>query len=334
MYWIERHWQGKTALTLALFPLSLAFRAAVAARRALYRAGVFGAARLPVPVVVAGNISVGGTGKTPLVIWLADFLAGRGLRPGIVSRGYGRRIDAPRAVGAADDPTDCGDEPVMLAQRCDAPVWVGADRVATARALLAANPGCNVIISDDGLQHYHLARDIEIAVIDGARGLGNGFLLPAGPLREPAGRLATVDFIVVNVSQSADVGIRTGAPPSFAMSLAGAEFHNLLNPRHRADPGYFAGRVVHAVAAIGNPPRFFAHLRRLGLDFTAHPLPDHHVFTAADLDFDRTESVVMTEKDAVKCRRFVHENCWALRVEAQIDPAFGEKLMQKLGIPS
>ncbi|MFN7085011.1 MAG: tetraacyldisaccharide 4'-kinase [Burkholderiales bacterium] len=331
MNWLERHWQRVTLLGFFLYPLSLFFLLAVKLRRALYRAGILPAARLPVAVVVVGNITVGGTGKTPLVLWLVNFLREHGLRPGIVSRGYGRRGASPRAVTAASDVASCGDEPVMLAQRANVPVWVGADRVAAARALLQAHPECDVIVSDDGLQHYALQRDLEIAVIDGARGLGNARLLPAGPLREPATRLAAVDAIVVNVSQSAGVGLRTGAPPAFAMTLQSRGFYNLLNPDHKAVAEQFMNRRVHAIAGIGNPRRFFELLQRLGLTFTAHPFPDHHAFSAGELACDDADFVVMTEKDAVKCRPFATEKHWVLRVEAEIDPAFGELVLKKLG---
>jgi tetraacyldisaccharide 4'-kinase len=328
---LERIWYRTTLLHALLFPLSLVFRAAVALRRALYRAGVLRVVRLPVPVVVVGNISVGGTGKTPLVLWLAGFLRDQGMRPGIVSRGYGGSSGEPQAVTAASDPGDCGDEAVMLAQRCDAPVWIGANRAAAAQRLLAAHPDCNVIVADDGLQHYRLARDVEIALVDGARGLGNGLLLPAGPLREPESRLATVDAVVVNNSRSARVGLRTSAPPAFAMSLRSREFYNLLNPEHRAAPEHFHNRRVHAVAGIGNPQQFFEQLQHLGLNFDAYAFPDHHAYRPSDLAFDDVDFIVMTEKDAVKCRLFATEKCWALRVDAEVDPAFGELVLRKLG---
>jgi tetraacyldisaccharide 4'-kinase len=218
----------------------------------------------------------------------------------------------------------------MLAQRCDAPLWVGADRVAAARALLEAHPDCDVILSDDGLQHYRLARDFEIAVIDGKRGFGNALMLPVGPLREPPARLASVDAIVINVTDSTAITVSTGRPPSFAMSLVGREFHNLLDPQRRAAADEFRNRRVHAVAGIGDPVRFFNHLRRLGLDFTEHPFRDHHPFSAADVCFDDAECVVMTAKDAVKCRQFAKEYHWVLPVTAEVDPDFGELVLRKL----
>jgi tetraacyldisaccharide 4'-kinase len=330
MAWLERHWYSTTLLSFLLFPLSLVFRAAVALRRAFYRLGVFRGIRVPVPVIVVGNITVGGTGKTPLVLWLAGFLRAHGMRPGIVSRGYRGKSRGPRPVTSASDAAICGDEAVMLARCCNAPVWVGADRVAAARALLAASPGCDVIISDDGLQHYRLARDVEIIVVDGRRGLGSGRMLPAGPLREPATRLASADAIVVNVSESAAVALKTTTPAAYAMSLSGNEFYNLLNPERRADAEYFRSRRVHAVAGIGRPQRFFEHLRRLGLTFTAHPFPDHHKFVSTDLAFVDADCIVMTEKDAVKCRGFAHEMHWVLPVAAEVDDAFGELVLGKI----
>ena len=331
MAWLERYWYRSTPLGLVLYPLSLLFRLVVALRRGLYRAGVFGTVTLPVPVVVVGNITVGGTGKTPLVLWLANFLRERGLRPGIISRGYGGRAGAAQGVTAASDPATCGDEPLLLAQRGEAPVWVGTNRAAAARALLDAHPECDVIVSDDGLQHYRLGRDIEIAVVDGTRGIGNGLMLPAGPLREPPSRLTTVDAIIINASQPSGVGFRAKAPAAFAMTLQNRGFYNLLNPDHQAAPELFQNRRVHAVAGIGNPRRFFEHLHRLGITFTAHPFPDHYPFSARDLAFGDADFVVMTEKDAVKCRSFATEKDWALQVDAEIDPAFGELIMKKLG---
>ncbi|MBI3041848.1 MAG: tetraacyldisaccharide 4'-kinase [Betaproteobacteria bacterium] len=323
MAWIERHWQSVTPVSALLYPASLLYRAAAAARRA-----ALSPVRLPVPVVVAGNITVGGTGKTPLTLWLAQFLAARGFTPGIVSRGYGGRSRAPRRVLPESDPAACGDEAVLLARRSGCEVWIGADRVAAARALLAAQPACDVVLSDDGLQHYRLARDLEICLVDAARGLGNGWLLPAGPLREPPSRLAEVDAVLVNGGPAA--AIATGRAPRFAMRLEGREFRNVLNPEHRAGPEHFHGRRVHAVAGIGHPRRFFRHLQELGLDFTAHPFPDHHPFTASDVAFAPSEAVLMTEKDAVKCRLFATEMHWELVVDAAPDPGLGELVLERL----
>lgn len=324
--WLEGQWQAFTPVSVLLYPLSLAFRALVALRRALYSSAVLGRERLPVPVIVVGNITVGGTGKTPLVLWLASFLARNGMRPGIVSRGYGTAAREPRAVTPTSDSARVGDEPLLLAQRSACPVWSGADRVAAARGLLGANPDCNVIVSDDGLQHYRLERDVEVALIDGARGLGNGLMLPAGPLREPVSRLREVDAVVIH-----------GAPrrvdrkkKAVGMRLEGREFRNLLNPEHVVGPEHFQRQRVHAVAAIGHPPRFFAHLDALGIRFEAHAFPDHHAYRASDIAFADADAVVMTEKDAVKCASFARETHWALRVDAVPDPELGELVLNKL----
>ena len=297
-------------------------------RRALYRAGIFPSYRVPVPVIVVGNITVGGTGKTPLVLWLCDFLRERGYAPGIVSRGYGGRGQT-MAVTENSAPDIAGDEPVLLAQRGGCPVWIGRDRVAAARALIAANPGCDVIVSDDGLQHYGLQRDFEIAVIDGSRGTGNGLALPAGPLRESTRRLATVDAIVVTGNSYSPAT----ATATFPMALEGKEFRNLLNPAFHHDAGAFHGKRIHAVAGIGNPARFFDHLQRLGLDFVAHAFPDHHAYSQADLEFGDADAIIMTEKDAIKCLRFARENHWVLAVDARVDTALGSLILERMKTP-
>ena len=322
MAWIESHWERVTPVSLLLYPLSLLYGAAAAARRATATP-----VRLPVPVVVVGNITAGGTGKTPLTLWLAEFLRAHGRSPGIVSRGYGGDASGPARVEAGSDPRHYGDEAVLLARESGCPVWIAADRVAAAQALLAAEPACDVILSDDGLQHYHLARDVEICVVDGSRGFGNGWLLPAGPLREMPSRLASVDAVVIN--GAAPIAI-PGNAPRFAMTIDGREFRNLLNPSRTVGAEAFQGQRVHVVAGIGNPDRFFRHLETLGLDFTAHPFPDHHPYAAADIAFDSADAVLMTGKDAVKCRSFASERHWELAVNAVPVPAFGEFLLGKI----
>ena len=327
MHWIERHWERITPVSALLYPASLLYRAAASFLRATGTS-----ARLPVPVVVVGNLTVGGTGKTPLTLWLAESLRARGLTPGIVSRGYGGRADTPRRVFPDSDPLTCGDEPILLARRSGCEVWIGADRVAAARALLAAGSACDVVLSDDGLQHYALERDVEICVIDGEHGLGNGWLLPAGPLREPAARLASVDALVINGGGGhSSLEHLPGNAARFAMALEGREFRNLLNPGQVAGAESFRGKHIHAIAGIGNPQRFFRHLQAMGLDFTAHAFPDHYPFTASDLDYAGAEGVLMTEKDAVKCKSFANEIHWELPVDAAPDPALGELVLRKLG---
>jgi len=323
-----------TPLTLLLVPLSVPFAGAVALRRALYRGGLLRAHRLPVPVIVVGNITVGGSGKTPLVAALASALAARNWRPGIVSRGYGRRKgaggEAPLLVARDSDPAVAGDEPVLLA-RAGFPVAVASDRVAAASALLAAYPECNVIVADDGLQHLRLARDVEIAVIDGARGFGNGWRLPAGPLREPPARLATVDVVV---ALCRDGGPAPAAwPRALVMTLAGEIFHRVNAPDVAAGADAFRGAGVHALAGIGDPERFFAQLRALGVVVVPHPFPDHHRFGAADLALPGASAILMTEKDAVKCDGLADDRCWYLPVRARVDPALVTRVEEKIRGP-
>ena len=327
---LERHWQRMTPLSAALYPLSVVYRAIAAARRAAYHSGLLASHTVGVPVIIVGNITVGGTGKTPLVLWLASFLASHGKRPGIVSRGYGG--SAPNAVEVAidADPAVVGDEPLLLARRSGCPVWIGRDRGAAARALLEAHPRCDVILADDGLQHYRLARDCEIAVVDGERGLGNGLMLPAGPLREPATRLRTVDAVVINAG-AARPEMRASAR-SYAMTLSGSRFRNLLDRAVDVGPEHFKGKRVYAIAGIGHPPRFFAHLEALGITFSARAFPDHHAYTAADLAFPDADAVLMTEKDAVKCAAFAATNHWVLAVDAEPDAALGALVLRKLKI--
>ncbi len=307
-----------TAIALVLLPLALLFRIGVATRRALYRIGVRHAVGLRVPVVVVGNIAVGGTGKTPLVAALARALTERGFRPGIVSRGYGRDHEQgpPLLVKPDDDPCRVGDEPLLLA-RAGFPVAVARDRVAACRALIAGHPRCDVILSDDGLQHYRLARRVEIAVVDGARGLGNGWLLPAGPLREPASRLGTVDVVVVLGTEAE--AARPAFPGAFAMRLVGDRFVRVDDPLTSAPATAFDGRDVHALAGIGHPERFFGQLAAMGIKATPHRFADHHRFVAADLDLAEARAILMTEKDALKCEAFADDRCWYLPVSASVD---------------
>lgn len=335
MNWLERHWRRITPLHLILLPISLVFWLLSAARRTLFRTGILASEKLPVPVVVVGNISVGGTGKTPLTLWLAQQLLDSGWHPGIISRGYTRgsrhapcNVSAaeattfPQAAHADSDPEIVGDEAVLMAQRKLCPVWVGRDRAAAARALLEAHPECDVLLSDDGLQHYRLQRDVEIAVVDGVRRFGNGFLLPAGPLRELPSRLAEVDAVVVHGGNAG-----TG---NFAMQLHGETFYNLLNPEVSAEAADFSGQRLHAIAGIGHPERFFTRLHALGLDVQEHPFPDHHRYQPADLNYADADAVLMTEKDAVKCAAFANEKCWVLRVDAQLTPSFAQYILERI----
>jgi tetraacyldisaccharide 4'-kinase len=297
-----------------LWPASLLYGVIAFIRKAFTRRRKAG-----VPVIIVGNLVVGGSGKTPLVLWIAEHLRANGWHPAIVSRGYPLNLPAPRAVTLASDPREVGDEPVLLARRSGCPVWVGADRVAVIRALREQHPEVDVAVLDDGLQHYRLARDIEIAVVD-ARDFGNGFLLPAGPLREPRWRLRSVDAVV---SHGATV-------PGYAMSLEGAELHRMTDARDRRPLSAFAGQKVHAVAGIGDPNRFFLHLARQGLKVLPHPFPDHHAFRAEELAFGDETPVMVTEKDAVKLRAVARPSWWVLPVTAKVDAAFGDWLIRRL----
>lgn len=324
---VIRSWQGRSALAWLLLPFGLAIMPLVALRRWLYGAGLLRSVRMPVPVVVVGNVTAGGSGKTPLVLWLAARLAEEGRRPGIVSRGYGGRGHAPRPVAPEDDASEVGDEPLLLARRGLCPVWIGTDRVAAARGLLAANPACDVLIADDGLQHYRLGRDYEIVVID-ELGLRNGWPMPAGPLREPVSRIAQSDALVLNGDVPGRTVAMLPARRTFTMRLVGASFHKLGAVQRTASSSDFAGRRVHAVAAIGNPQRFFDHLSALGLEFTAHPFTDHHRYRAADLCFADCDVLLMTEKDAVKCGRFADARHWYVSVEAVLEPTDAQRLLE------
>jgi len=322
-FW-ARTWRSRGALAWILWPVSLIYCAVVIARRALYRAGLLRSVRLPVPVVVVGNLTVGGTGKTPLVAWLAGILREHGFRPGIVSRGYGGRAQAGcRPVAPDSDPADAGDEPVLLARTAGCPVVTGRDRVAAARLLLAGG-GVDVVISDDGLQHLRMARDVEIVVIDGDRRFGNGLCLPAGPLREPRRGAAPGALQVCNGAPG---------PGEFAMQLAAQGFVPVRAATAQApEPAPFPDATrVHAVAGIGNPERFFRQLESMGLVVDAHAYPDHYPYNSRDLEFGDSAPVVMTAKDAVKCREFAADNWWWLSVTVHADPALATTIIERLG---
>ncbi|MGH8691657.1 MAG: tetraacyldisaccharide 4'-kinase [Burkholderiales bacterium] len=314
-----KFWYRRGFLAWLLLPASLAFMVGVCVRRLLYSLRILQSAHPGIPVVVVGNLTAGGSGKTPLVIWIAEFLKAKGWTPGIVSRGYGARVEAPRAATLASSADEVGDEPIVLARRSGCPVWIGPDRIRVAETLVAQNPGVDVLVLDDGLQHYRMRRDLEIAVVD-ARGFGNGFLMPAGPLREPKLRLKTVDAVVSH-----------GSPVNgYSMQLDGAEAHRMTDARERRPLQAFAGQKVHAVAGIGDPNRFFLHLGRAGIKVVPHPFPDHHRFTPRELEFGDEAPVMLTEKDAVKLRSAARPHWWVLPVSAKLDPAFGAWLLGKL----
>jgi tetraacyldisaccharide 4'-kinase len=304
--WLNRIWYGRRSPPWWLLPLSLTYAAASGSRRFLYAKQWRKSTRIPVPVVVVGNLSVGGTGKTPLVCWLALRLGELGFKPGVVTRGYGGSAANVRLIGMSDDPNVVGDEPMLLVRRTGMPVAVGRDRPAASQLLV--NAGCNVVLSDDGLQHYAMQRDCEIIVIDGERRFGNGGLLPAGPLRESPQRLAAADAVVVNGGrpQGGELSMRLEAKN--ALSLSGSVARVLDE---------FARTSVHAVAGIGNPERFFNMLRAHGIEVTGHPLPDHAQLQASDISFADARPVLMTEKDAVKCARFAGPDHWYVPVDVR-----------------
>lgn len=331
MHWLEQYWYRLSALHLLLWPLSMVFAALGATRRFFYRTGLFASTRIGMPVIVVGNINAGGTGKTPCVIWLVQWLLSHGFKPGVITRGYGGSAQDPQHATADGDPAVLGDEAVLLARRCACPVWVGRSRVAAAQALRTKHPECNAIISDDGLQHYALKRDVELVVLDGERGCGNGMLLPAGPLREPLRRLAGVDALIINGGAAFPLETLPSGVPAFDMRLEGSAFYDLRGPQRAVGAEHFANQSVCAMAAIGNPQRFFNTLHELGISFTARAFPDHHAYTAADCTSATHTALIMTEKDAVKCERLNGENWWVLRVDAAIDPALGNLILHKIG---
>ncbi len=311
-----RFWFEPSPVSAVLAPLAWLFRGVTWLRRVYWRSR---SVACGVPVVVVGNLVVGGAGKTPLVIHLVQRAAGRGWSPGVVLRGYGgTAAHWPQWVTPHSDPQMVGDEAVLIARRTGRPVAAGPDRVAAARLLVAA--GCDLVISDDGLQHYRLRRDREIVVIDGDRGQGNRRCLPAGPLREPPGRLATVDLVIARG--------RAWPQANGRYELVSADFAAVGQTRTSPPPK--PGQRVHAVAGIGHPERFFATLRALGLDPVPHAFADHHVFSPADLAFEDALPVVMTEKDAVKCATFAPPDCWYLPVSAHPDGRAGAALDELL----
>ena len=320
--WLTRSWYPGPAHAW-LAPLSGLFAAITAARRFAYRHGLLRSFHPGVPVIVVGNLTVGGTGKTPLVVWLVQQLQAQGNKVGVVLRGYGGRVRAPMRVTADSSAELVGDEAVLIAQRTACLVAVGARRVDAAR--LMVDGGCDILISDDGLQHLALRRDLALVVVDGTRGFGNGALLPRGPLREPLACLQQADAVVINGPDRAGLAAHLAAPLHMHYEVSELRAVGGTGTRPLAT---LAGSVLHAVAGIGNPQRFFALLREHGCEVTEHAFSDHHRFTASDLAFGDARQIVMTEKDAVKCRAFATEGMWYLPVTAGFAAGDITKLLQ------
>ncbi|HVE44433.1 MAG TPA: tetraacyldisaccharide 4'-kinase [Gammaproteobacteria bacterium] len=301
-----------------LLPFSWLFGWLVSIRRFLYRSGIFAVKRVHVPVVIVGNVTFGGTGKTPFVIWLANLLRAQGYHPGIITRGYsGQGHNSAYWPTFQDAPNKIGDETLLLLRQTLCPVVIAKKRVLAARALLE-RAACDIILCDDGMQHYGLHRDIEIALIDGVRRFGNRQLLPAGPLREPVGRVKQADVVVVHGGEGA------------TMHLAPTALFSVAHPSTKIALSDYTQKKVHAVAGIGHPERFFTLLKELGFDIIPHIFPDHYHFKANDISFSDELPVIMTEKDAVKCVSFANQHCWYLGVKAMIDPAIQEIILSKV----
>ncbi len=318
---LDNYWGSYNVVSIALWPISWLFRLLAWLRHLAYRTGLLRQHKLPVPVIIVGNISVGGTGKTPLVIWLAAHVKALGYHPGIVARGYGAQVGSiPRQIDANSSAKEVGDEPLLIVRRTGCPMFVAPNRVAAAQALLEQSH-CDLIISDDGMQHYALGRDIEIAVVSSTQRFGNGFCLPAGPLREPPSRLASVDLVIINGA---------ARPNESSMQVVIGKVTNLSNSELACDLHEFSGEQIHAVAGIGNPQRFFQLLKDHGLRVIEHTFPDHHLFVETDITPDDKLPVFMTEKDAVKCRDFAQSRHWYLPIDVEVDSAFSSQLTELL----
>lgn len=322
-------WSHRGAVACALLPFSLIFGLVVRLRTSVYRRGWLRRCRPPVFVLVVGNLNVGGSGKTPVVVALAHALAARGIRCGIVSRGYGGSVEGAALVPATGDPARYGDEPVLLARETGVPVVVGRARCAAVTELLRRHPEVRLVLADDGLQHLRLERDFELVVLD-RNALGNAWLLPAGPLREPLSRLRTVDAVVAHEPQQ----VRALVPdevPLYGLRLEPEALVSLADPSRRLPLSALAGQRVHAVAGIGRPERFFATLRALGAEVVPHAFPDHHPYGAEDLDFGAPQEWrIFTSKDAVKCQSYARPHDWVLMVRARLDEALVERILERM----
>lgn len=313
----EELWYGRHKAVWLLIPISWIYWIIVSLRHLAFASGLLPVRRVAIPVMVVGNITVGGTGKTPLIIWLTGYLKAQGYRPGIISRGYGGAGDRkPQQVRPDSNPALVGDEPVLIARRTNVPVAVATDRYVAAHEL-TQHTDCNILLCDDGLQHYSLHRDIEIAVVDGDRQFGNGHCLPAGPLREPESRLNSVDMVVGNGKAGKN---------QYLMEYQTLQLRQVGDTGVQRDIASFSGQQVHAVAGLGNPNRFFASLRAGNISIIKHVFPDHHLFRPEELEFHDGLPVLITEKDAVKCLEFDNDNLWYLPIQVRMPDSFEYRL--------
>lgn len=324
---VQAFWFRKSVFSFLLLPLSAVFWAAVALRRWLYRKGLLSSSHPGVPVIVVGNLNAGGSGKTPFVIWLVEWLRSQGHCPGVISRGYGRDDTAVRSVASGSLASEVGDEPLLVFHKTGVPVAVGANRLEAARLLLAKNPGVDVIVSDDGLQHYRLRRNLELVLAD-AKGLfGNGWLLPAGPLREPASRLKEADGLILT-ERNGTTEMYSAGIPVFTVRHEPAGFVNLTSGSHAVSLPDARGMQTVAVSGIAQPDSFFNLLTKLGINHQPRAFTDHFQFKAGDIE--QGARVVMTEKDAVKCRSFAGPDWWALELKLVPGAGLGDWLKDRL----
>jgi tetraacyldisaccharide 4'-kinase len=320
MKWLVNTWYQPHPIRWLLAPLSALYRLVITLRKRFYQLGIFKQEKQTVPVIVVGNLAVGGTGKTPFVIWLVKQLKQAGYQPGIISRGYGgSKLENPTSVSSSSNARIVGDEPVLIASETDCPVVVFPNRTQACHYLLSEFD-CDIIIADDGLQHYALARDIEIVIVDDARQFGNQYCLPAGPLREPLSRLDSVNFMVVN----------GGTGDGYNMQLKHMEAINLQDSSQQIPLSAFQNKSVNAVAGIGNPSRFFNQLREQQITVIEHPFADHHPYSAEDLHFANNAPVLMTQKDAVKCQTFATDNMWYVKTQATISDSLLPLILQHI----
>ena len=318
---LDQYWYSKNPVAIFLWPISFVFYLLSFLRRLAYKFRLFKSVTVAKPVIVVGNISVGGTGKTPLIIELSRMLISWGYKVGVISRGYGGHGPWPHQLDDISTAESSGDEPVQIFQRTGVPVVVGPDRIADAQMLIDNNE-IDILLADDGMQHYRLNRDLELIVIDAERQFGNGFMLPAGPLREPVSRLKQSGWAIFNAgNETGDQGYAFKIVPTVVKNLASAEEENIA---------FFQEKTVHAVAGIGNPQRFFRMLRDNGLNVMEHAFPDHYVYRANDLQFNDSHPVLMTEKDSVKCKNFNNNKLWFVAIDIQLSESFTNDFKQKV----